>query len=97
MMTFNWNVSKTNWYTTDAWRAAQEPDAIAEAITIGEQIRDLLTHAAGLIEHACQDVDSIIEDATLRCQVILDRLTGEAHRLEPTLTRLRAANKAVKS
>ena len=97
MMTINWNVTKTNWYTTDAWRAAQEPDAIAEAIKIGEQISDLLTQAAGLIERACQDVDSIIADATLRCRVILDRLTAEEHRLEPPLTRLRAANKAVKS
>lgn len=96
-MTLNWNVTKTNWYTTDAWRAAQEPEAIARAVEIGEQIADLLTGAAGLIERACQNVDSIVDNAVLRCQVILDRLAGEADRLAPVLTRLRAASKAVRS
>lgn len=95
-MTINWNVSKKSWYTTDAWRAAQQPDAIAEAIKFGEQITELLTQAAGLIDRACQDMDSIIENTTLRCQVILDRLTGETDRLASALTRLRAAHKAVK-
>lgn len=96
-MTINWNLIKAKWYATDAWRAAQEPDAIAEAIRIGEQISDLLTRAAGLIERACREVDSIIEGSTLRCQVILDQLISEAERLAPVLTRLRAANKAVRS
>ncbi|MGH3707894.1 MAG: hypothetical protein ACRDRQ_07255 [Pseudonocardiaceae bacterium] len=93
----NWNVIKTNWYATDAWRAAQNPEAIAEAVTIGEQIVELLTQAADLVERACLDVDSIIENANLRCQVILVRLAGETDRLEPVLARLRAASKAVAS
>lgn len=96
-MTINWDVTKTNQYTTNAWRAAQEPDAIAEAVKIGEQIIELLTQGASLIERACQDVDSIIENATLRGQVILDRLAVETNRLESALTRLRAANRAVTS
>lgn len=97
VMTLNWTVAKPNWYTTGAWRAAQEPEAIAQAVEIGEQIADLLTEAAGLIERAGQDVDSIVDNAVPRCQMILDRLTGEADRLAPVLTRLRAASKAVRS
>ena len=96
-MITDWNVTKTNWYTTTAWRVAQEPEAIAEAVKIGEQVIELLTRAAGFIEHACRDVDSIIENATLRGQVILDQLAVETDRLTPALARLRAANKAVRS
>jgi hypothetical protein len=96
-MDINWNVTKTTWYTSDAWRAAHHPDAIKEATEIGEQIITLLTQATTLVERACDDVDSIVHNATLRCQAIIDRLIGETDRLEPALTRLRAASKAVKS
>lgn len=95
-MAINWSVIKKSWYSTDAWRAAQEPDAIAEAIKFGEQITELLTQAASLIDRACQDMDSIIENTTPRCRIILDQLTDEADRLTSALTRLRAAHKAVK-
>lgn len=96
-MNINWNVRKTTWYASDAWRAAQRPDAIKEAAEIGEQIITLLTQATTLVERARDDVDSIVHNATLRCQAILDQLAGERDRLEPALTRLRAASKAVRS
>lgn len=94
-MATNWNATKTNWYVIDAWRAGQEPDAIAQAVTIGEQITDLLAEAATLVQRARWNADSIIEDAYIRCQAILDRLTGGTDRLAPVLIRLRAASKAV--
>jgi hypothetical protein len=94
-MTINWKAMKTRWYATDAWRAAHEPEAIREAITMGEQIVTLLTHAVTLVERAYQDMDSIIEDATIQGEAIVDRLHIQATRLEPVLTRLRAADKAV--
>jgi hypothetical protein len=97
MMEINWKAMKTKWYMTDAWRAAQEPDAISEAIKTGEQIITLLTQTAALVERAYKDVDLIIEDATIRCEAIVDRLTGETNRLAPVLARLRAARKAVSS
>jgi F0F1-type ATP synthase membrane subunit b/b' len=87
----------TNVFIPDAWRAAQEPEAITEAVRIGEQITTLLAQAAILIERACQNVEAIIENANLGCQQILDRLTRETTRLTPVLSRLRAANKAVRS
>lgn len=90
-------MTKTNWYTADAWRAGHQPDALAEATKIGEQIIGLMTQAIGLVEHACADVDPIIENATVRCQVILDQLYGQADRLDPVLSRLRAASEAVAS
>lgn len=82
-------------FTADAWRAGQEPEAIADAITVGDYITDLITEAAALIKHACQNVDSIIENALLRCQAIVDRLMDETDRLELVLRRLRAADRAV--
>lgn len=94
-MTINWSVIKKSWYSTDAWRAAQEPDAIAEAIKFGEQITELLTQAAGLIDNACHDVEEIIDNAPRRCRIILDQLTSETDRLTRALTRLRAAHKVV--
>jgi hypothetical protein len=87
----------TNVFIPDAWRAAQEPDAITEAVRIGEQITTLLVQAATLIERAFQNVDSIIENTNLGCQQILDQLTRETNRLAPVLYRLRAAAKAVRS
>jgi len=97
VMNINWKAMKIKWGATDAWRAAHEPDAIREAITMGEQILTLLTHAVTLIERACQEMDPIIEDATRRGEVLVDRLHAQATRLEPVLTRLRAADKAVTS
>ena len=84
-------------FITDAWRTAQEPDALSEALTRGEQIIALVTQAATLIDRASQGVEAIIENTTLRCQPILDQLASEVDRLTPVLTRLRAARKAVKS
>lgn len=78
-----------------AWRAGQQPDALSEAIKVGEQITDLLEEAATLVQRACQQVDAIIDTASLRCQAILDQIAREAARLTPVLTRLRAASKAV--
>lgn len=93
-----WDVKKTHWQTADAWRGAQAHEAITEAIKLGDQIIDLLNHATTLVERACVDVEEIIDNAHRRCQPILDRLTGETDRLEPILTRLRAAgSKAVNS
>jgi hypothetical protein len=94
----NWDLPKAaSWYTADAWRAALNPDAITEAVTIGEQIIELLTQTIGLVEHACADVDLIIENTRPRCQVILNGLYGQADRLDPVLVRLRSAGKAVAS
>ena len=90
-MNIDWNITKTHWHTSTAWRAAQQPEAIAEAVRMGEQVSDLLTRAARLVHSACRDVDPLVESAHLRCQVILDRLTGETDRLVPVLRRLRAA------
>lgn len=83
-------------FIPDAWRTAQEPDAIAEALARGEQITSLLTRATTLVERASQSVEAIIENATLRCQPILAQLAGETDRLELVLARLRAAKRAVK-
>jgi hypothetical protein len=96
-MNINWKAMKIRWCATDAWRAAHEPEAIREAITMGEQILTLLTHAITLVERACQDMDPIIEDATRHGETIVDRLHAQTTRLEPVLTRLRAADKAVTS
>jgi hypothetical protein len=94
----NWNLPKTvNWYLADAWRAALNPDAITEAVTIGEQIIELLTQTIALVERACAGVNPIIENTHPRCKVILDGLYGQAHRLDPALARLRSAGKAVTS
>jgi hypothetical protein len=94
----NWNLPKTaNWYLADAWRAALNPDAITEAVTIGEQIIELLAQTIGLVERACADVNPIIENTHPRCKVILDGLHGQANRLDPALARLRSAGKAVTS
>lgn len=96
-MSINWNVATTNWYTVDAWRAGHQPDAIMEATKFGEQIIELMAQAIGLIELADADVDSIVQNARLRCQVILDQLYGHIDRLDLVLSRLRAASKAVRS
>jgi hypothetical protein len=88
---------KTSWYVPDAWRVALVPDAIIEALAIGEQINELLTHAIGLVEHACADADQIIDNAHRRCHTILGQLYGQADRLGPVLRRLRAVSKAVAS
>ncbi|MGH3772709.1 MAG: hypothetical protein ACRDRW_15160 [Pseudonocardiaceae bacterium] len=84
-------------FITDAWRAAQEPDALTEALTRGQRITTLLTQATTLIERASHSMETIIENTTLRCQPILDQLAGETDRLELVLMRLRAAKRAVKS
>jgi hypothetical protein len=96
-MDINWKTMKTRWCVTDAWRAAHEPEAIREAISMGEQIITLITHAVTLVERAYQDTHSLIPDATIRGEEIVDRLTGEADRLAPVLARLRAASRAVNS
>ena len=83
-------------FIPDAWRAAQEPDALTEALKRGQRITTLLTQAAILIDRASQSVEAIIENTLLRCQPILDQLAGETDRLELVLTRLRAAKKEVK-
>lgn len=90
-MNIDWNITKTHWHTSAAWRVAQQPEAIAEAVRIGEQVSDLLTQAARLVHSACRDVDPLVESTHLRCQAILDQLTGETDRLLPVLRRLRAA------
>lgn len=84
-------------FITDAWRAAQEPDALTEALTRGQRITTLLTQATTLIDRASQSVEAIIANTTLRCQPILAQLAGETDRLELVLMRLRAAKRAVKS
>lgn len=91
------DVSNTDWSVVDAWHAAQDPKAIAEAIKIGEQVTGLLAEATTLVQRACQDVDLIVDHASLRCQAILEQLAREAARLAPVLARLRAAGKAVQS
>ena len=96
-MNINWKAMKIRWCATDAWRAAHDPEAIREAINMGEQILTLLTHAITLVERACQEMDPIIQDATRHGEVIVDRLHAQATRLVPVLTRLRAADKAVNS
>lgn len=88
---------KSTCSVSGAWRTGRQPEAITEAIKVGEQITDLLEEAATLVQRACQQVDSIIDTASLRCQVILDQIAREAARLTPVLTRLRAAGKAVGS
>ena len=96
-MATHWNPPKTHWHVIDAWHAAHQPNAITQALTIGEQITDLLIEATTLVQRARWNTDSIIEDAYIRCQAILDRLTDEANKLAPVLIRLRAASKAVVS
>jgi hypothetical protein len=91
------NVIKTNLYTPDAWRVGQEPDAIMEALKLGEQVMGLFIQAATLIEQACQDVYLIIDNAAVWCQMIVDQLMRERARLAPVLTRLRAASRVVVS
>jgi hypothetical protein len=78
----------------DAWRTV-EPEVIVQALRIGEHISDLLTGTARLVQRARWNVDSVIDDAYIRCQTILDRLSDEADRLTPILMLLRAASKAV--
>jgi hypothetical protein len=92
-----WYITKINCFVGDAWRAGRHPDALTDAITIGEQTVELMTQAIGLIEHACADVKSIVHNAHLRCEVILDHLYSQIDRLDPVLSRLRAASKAVTS
>lgn len=87
-----WDVEKTHWQVAEAWRGAQKPDAIIEAIRVGEQVIDLLTQATALVERACQDTETLIDNAHLYCQPILDRLTSETDRVKPVLSRLRAAS-----
>jgi hypothetical protein len=96
-VTTDGNVMKTSWYVTDAWRTGQEPEAIMEALQIGEQITGLIIQAATLIEEARRTVSLIIEDAAVRCQMIVDQLMREIVRLAPILTRLQAASRAVAS
>lgn len=86
---------KTHAFVADAWRAGQEPEAIADAIKVGEYITDLITEAATLIKRACQNVDLIVESAIPRCQMIVDRLIRETDHLGTVLRRLRAAERAV--
>lgn len=81
---------------TDAWRAAQEPHSLTEALARGERITTLVTQATALINRACQRVEAIIENTTPRCQPIVDQLGSEVDRLTPVLARLRAAKRAVK-
>jgi hypothetical protein len=84
----------TNVFVPDAWRAAQEPEAITEALIMGNHILDVLNQATTLIDRACHNVEAIIDNTTLRCQPILNQLANEVDRLTPVLTRLRAAAKA---
>lgn len=97
MTNTRWDITEINYFVSDAWRAGRRPDALADAITIGEQSIELMTQAIGLIEHACADVNPIVHNAHLRCQVILDHLYVQINRLDPVLSRLRAASKAVTS
>jgi uncharacterized protein YfcZ (UPF0381/DUF406 family) len=91
------DVTKINLFVSDAWRAGRQPNALADAVTIGEQITELIHRAIGLIGHACTDVETIVHNANLRCQTILDQLYDQINRLDPVLSRLRAASKAVRS
>jgi hypothetical protein len=90
-MNIDWNITKPYWYTHAAWRVAHQPEAIAEALRMGEQISDLLTRATHMVHNACQNVGTEVRHAPLRCQVILNRLARETDRLIPALRRLRAA------
>lgn len=90
-MSVEWNITKKYWYTSAAWRVAAHPEAITEALRTGEQVHDLLTRAARMVDSACLEVSCAVEHAPLRCQVILDRLAGETDHLIPVLRRLRAA------
>lgn len=96
-VTTDGNVMKTSWYTPDAWRMGQEPEAIREALKLGDQVMGLFIQAATLIQQACQDVYLIIDNTAVRCQVMVDQLMREIVRLAPILTRLRAASRAVAS
>lgn len=96
-VTTNRDVVKPSWYAPDAWRVGQEPEAITEAVEVGEQIMGLFIQAATLIEQACQNVELIIENTAAWCQMIVDQLMREALRLIPILTRLQAAHRAVAS
>jgi len=68
-----------------------------EALKMGEQVIGLFIQAATLIEEACRTVYLIIEDAAVRCPVIVDQLMREIMRLAPILARLQTASKAVAS
>lgn len=94
-MTTDGNVTTTDWCTPDAWRPGQEPEAIVEALAMGEQVMGLLVQAAILIEEACQNVAPIIDNTIVRCEVIVDQLVGEMTWLTPVVIRLRAASGAV--
>lgn len=94
-MTSDGSMATVNWYTADAWRVGQEPEAITEALRLGEQIIGLVIQAATVIDDACRNVYLIIDDAAVRCQVIVDQLMREIVWLAPLLTRLRAASRAV--
>jgi hypothetical protein len=85
----------TNIHVVDAWRIAQEPDAIIEAMVIGEEISDFISQARSEVERACHDMTPIIEHTHRQCQGILDQLAREARRVTPVLTRLQAINQAV--
>lgn len=97
MLEINWNAIRTHVFIPDAWRAGRQPEALAQAVTIGEQIIELINQAIRLIEQACADADQIVPGARLRCQAIADRLCVQSHRIGPVLSRLRAAAQAVKS
>jgi hypothetical protein len=83
-----------NWYTADAWRVGQEPEAITEALKWGEQVMALFIQAATLIEDTCRNVYLITDNAAVQCQVIVDQLMREIVWLAPILARLRAASRA---
>jgi hypothetical protein len=93
----NGNVAKASWYVPDAWRAVLAPDAIIEALAIGEQTIQLLTQTISLVERAYADMNQIIDNAHLRRQTILNQLYGQADRLDLVLRRLRSVGKAVTS
>ncbi|MGH3937411.1 MAG: hypothetical protein ACRDTG_02055 [Pseudonocardiaceae bacterium] len=84
-------------YVIDAWRMAQEPQAIAEAVAIGQEIHDLFTEVSAEIKQACQDAAPLVEHAQQQCQHILDQITAETQRLAPILTQLRVIGQAVTS
>jgi predicted HAD superfamily Cof-like phosphohydrolase len=90
-MSIDGNITKTYRYTSAAWRVAHHPEAITEAVRMGEQISDLLTQATRLLHSARREADHITQYTPLRYQAIQDRLTGEIDRLVPLLRRLRAA------
>ena len=90
-MSIDGNITKTYRYTSAAWRVAHHPEAITEAVRMGEQVSNLLTQATCLLHSARREADRIAEYTPLRCQAIQNRLTGEINRLAPILRRLRAA------